>query len=64
MVEGGLRGVESGHLAKAVEIELTALDSQGNSHTIYKETMYEGVTRLIGGCGKIKREAEDNFFFA
>jgi hypothetical protein len=48
MIEGGHRAVESGHLAKPVTVELVAHDSQGNPHTIYNETMYDGVRRLIG----------------
>jgi hypothetical protein len=47
--------VQRGHLAKDVVIELAALDSQGTPHTIYKDKMYDGVKRQIGGCGKIAR---------
>jgi hypothetical protein len=63
MIEGGHQAVESGHLAKPVIVELVAHDSQGNLHTIYNETMYDGVSRLIGGCGKIKLESADEFLF-
>ena len=45
--------IESGRLSKEVIIDLIALDSQGQQHTIYKATMYNGVERLIAGCGKL-----------
>ena len=58
MIEDGHRAVESGTLAKPVTLELIATDSQGTPHTIYNQTMYEGVRRLIAGCGKIKQDFE------
>jgi hypothetical protein len=45
--------IEGDDLAKDVVIELKALDSQETRHTIHKGKMYDGVQRLIGGCGKI-----------
>lgn len=45
--------VRTSDLAKNVVIELIAVDSQGDPHTVHKGKLYDGVERLIGGCGKI-----------